>query len=88
MSIVSVPQDILSNGFLSCTSLLPGADNTDSDSLQSSTEVGWYIVDANNQQMGPYTMLELRGEFFIIEYTVMDLQVMSPGSMVLCYIFS
>uniref|UniRef100_A0A7C8ZS16 GYF domain-containing protein n=1 Tax=Opuntia streptacantha TaxID=393608 RepID=A0A7C8ZS16_OPUST len=55
-----------------------GADNTDSDSLQTSTEVGWYIVDANNQQMGPYTMLELR-EHFLNGYLTENTFVWAEG---------
>lgn len=31
--------------------------------MQTSTVVGWYILDANAQQIGPYTIAELRGHF-------------------------
>lgn len=42
---------------------LTGEDNTISQDLQTSTVVGWYILDANAQQIGPYTIAELRGHF-------------------------
>lgn len=42
---------------------LTGVERTMSEHLQTNTEVGWFILDRNQQQIGPYTILELREHF-------------------------
>ncbi|KAL2941451.1 Splicing factor U2AF-associated protein 2, partial [Bienertia sinuspersici] len=39
------------------------AEDTTSQSFPANAELGWYIVDANLQQIGPYTSSELREHF-------------------------
>lgn len=55
-----------------------GADNTNSYNLQTTTEVGWYILDASMQQIGPYTISELR-EHFLNGYLMENTFVWAEG---------
>ncbi|XP_074310640.1 uncharacterized protein LOC141646650 [Silene latifolia] len=66
------------------TSTIPsaGEENITSQLVQTTneayTEVGWYILDANQQQIGPYTIAELR-EHFLNGYLPESTFVWSEG---------